>query len=56
MEFIAGVLVTLIVEFIGYRIWKTLERRQEIRDAYIPPGSQGARRPRPEARDYFDKG
>ncbi len=50
MEFLAGVLVTLFVEFIGYEVYKSRERKK-ARTAYIPP----APKPRPVPRDYSDR-
>jgi hypothetical protein len=50
MEFLAGVISTIVISFIGYKIFKVFERRRIVRDAYIPPST----RPRPGPKDYPD--
>jgi hypothetical protein len=45
MEFLAGVVATLFLEFIGYKI-VMFEKRRRIRKTYVPPsGSPPSGRP-----------
>lgn len=49
MEFIAGIIFTLVVGFIGNKAYQSYKRKQQ-RKAYIPPSG-----PRPDLpRDYPD--
>lgn len=36
MEFLAGIIFTLVVGFIARKVWQVNERRK-VRAAYIPP-------------------
>jgi hypothetical protein len=51
MEVLAGIIFTLCVEFIGYKIYQSRERRK-ARSAYVPPSRL---RTDMRIKDYPDK-
>ncbi len=52
MEFLFGVIVTLVFEFIGYKVYQSRQKRK-LRAAYIPPAGSGLDRPIKDSEDSF---
>ena len=52
MEFLAGIIFTLFIGFIGYKIDQA-NKRKKTREAYIPPAGSGLDRPL-KKRDNLD--